>query len=130
MYEPVINSEQLAGLCAAALETLPRPIVVSNHETILFANAAAARQLGAKTASEIIGLPISELLHPDCHDTAAVRRQLLAESGQELHGLPSKVVGRDGSTISTVTDAHPIEFDGEVAFVYTGGLAVAWASRS
>jgi PAS domain S-box-containing protein len=130
VHEPAVNSDQLTGLCAAALEAIPRPVVVSDHETILFANAAAARQLGAKTSAELIGLSISELLHPDCHDTAAERRRLLEESGHELHGLPSKVVGRDGSIISTVTDAHSIEFGGEVAFIYTGGLAVAWAGRS
>lgn len=130
VYEPTVNSDQLPGLCAAALEAIPRPVIVSNHTTILFANIAAARVFGAQAASQIIGLPANELLHPDCHATAAMRRQLLAESNQGLHDLPSKVVGVDGSIISTVTHAQPIELDGEAAFVYTGGLAAALASRS
>jgi len=124
MNDPAIDSECLEGLCAAALDVLPRTVVVSDHETILFANSAAARAFGAKSAAELIGLGVEELLHPDCRAAAAQRRELLATSRRELHGLPMKILCRDGSAVTTTADAHPIEFDGRSAFVYLNQLAV------
>jgi len=118
MNEPAIDSESLEGLCAAALDALPRSIIVSDHDNVLFANAAAARVIGAESSAELIGMGVNEIVHPDSHAAAAQRRQLLASSRQGLHGLPTKLVRRDGSTLSAITDAHPIEFGGGAAFVF------------
>jgi PAS domain S-box-containing protein len=125
MSGPAIETEQLADACAAALDVLDWPILVTNRETVLFANPAAARMLRAKSASELIGLLTDELSHPDCRTTAKLRRDLLEESRQDLCGLPTKVIGRDGSTVCAHTNAHLVEFDGGVAFLYTGGAAVS-----
>ena len=40
-----------------------------------------------------------------------------------------KLVGRDGSTISTMTDAHPIEVDGDTAIVFIYGPTCVVESR-
>ena len=121
MDGPDLNGPRLADLCSAALDLLARPVVIGDQTKILFVNAAAVRTLRATSASELIGLSLNEVLHPDLHATAAIRRQLVAESRQVLSKLPVKLVGRDGSTISTVTDAHPIEFGGDTAIVFIYG---------
>jgi PAS domain S-box-containing protein len=123
MDGPVLDGPRLADLCSAALDVLPRPLVIGDQTKILFANAAAARTLRATSASELIGLSLNEILHPDLHATAALRRQLIAESRHVFSKLPVKLVGRDGSTISAMTDAHPIEVDGDTAIVFIYGPA-------
>lgn len=124
MNEPAIDSESLAGLYAAALDALPRSVVVTDQETVLLVNAAAARAFGADSPTDLVGLPVDAMVHPDCHATAALRRQLLASSREELLGLPTKLVRCDGSSVNVVADAHPVEFDGKVAFVFVSGLSV------
>ncbi len=121
MDGPDLSDPRLADLCSAALDVLSRPVVIGDQTKILFVNAAAARSLRATSASELIGLALNEILHPDIHDTAAMRRQLITESRHVFSKLPVKLVGRDGSTISAVADAHPIEFDGETAIVFFYG---------
>jgi len=124
MDEPAPDTERLEGLCAAALNALPRTVVVSDSDRILFANDAAARALGAESATELIGMSVDEIVHPDSHAAAAQRRELLARSRQELRGLPTKLRLRDGTAVNTIADAHPVEFDGQSAFVFLTDLAV------
>ena len=119
MREAVIDSDQLAGVCGVAIEMLSRPVMICDRETILFANTAAARFLAATSADELIGLPLDEVVHPDMHTPDAMRRHLLTESRQQLLGLPAKLYARDGSIVTALTDARPIEFEGKVVIVYS-----------
>ncbi len=119
MREAVIDSDQLAGVCGVAIEMLSRPVMICDRETILFANTAAARFLAATSADELIGLPLDEVVHPDMHTPDAMRRRLLTESRQQLLGLPAKLYARDGSIVTALTDARPIEFEGKVVIVYS-----------
>jgi PAS domain-containing protein len=117
MHEAAIDYDQLAGVCAAALDALEQQIIICDTETILFVNTTAARMIRAESPSELIGHSIDEVLHPDMQFASAQRRQWVTQSRQQLLGLPTKLVGRDGSTITTMTDSRPIEFDGKVALV-------------
>jgi PAS domain-containing protein len=119
MYGTAIDTDQLAGLCGVGLDALSRPVLICDRETILFANVAAARFLRAGSADELIGLRLDDVVHPDMHTPGAIRRTLLTESRQQLLGLPAKVYARDGSIITALTDARPIEFEGHVAVVYS-----------
>ena len=122
MPESVISSDQLARLCAVALDLLERTILVSDHKTVLYANPATARLLRANSASELIGLPAEQLSHPDSRSAAHLRRTIAEELGQGLSELPTKIVARDGTIYSGITDMCPISFQEQVAFVYTGRI--------
>jgi PAS domain-containing protein len=119
MYGTAIDTEHLAGLCGVGLDALSRPLLICDRYTILFANLAATRLLRAESADELIGLRLDDVVHPDMHTPGAIRRSLLTESRQQLLGLPAKVIARDGSIITALTDARPIEFGGRVAVVYS-----------
>ena len=123
MSDLTVDRAQLPGLCAAALDCLDRPVLVSDHQVVLFANVSAARVLHAESGSDLLGMPTEALSHPDSLSSAQMRRQLVADSGQNLSGVPTKIMAHDGTTVSTVTDVCPIEFDGQIAFVYTTALA-------
>lgn len=119
MHEAAIDNDQLAGVCGVAIEMLSRPVMICDRETILFANSAAARLLEARSADELVGLPLDEVAHPDMHTPDAMRRRLLLESRQQLLGLPAKLYARDGSIVTALADARPVEFDGKVVIVYS-----------
>jgi PAS domain-containing protein len=119
MHETAIDSDQLAGFCAVALGMLSRPILVCDWDHILFANSAAARLLKAESADHLIGRSLDELVHPDMRTPGTMRRQLLTESRQPLLGLPAKLYACDGSIVTALTDAHPVEVEGKVVIVYS-----------
>jgi PAS domain-containing protein len=114
-----IDSTQLAGLCRAALNTLPRAAIVCDLEKVLFANDAAGQQLRAESADALTGLSVNDLVHSDMHTPGGIRRHLLVESQQPLLGLPAKVYRRDGTTVTALTDARPALFEDRVAIVYS-----------
>jgi PAS domain-containing protein len=119
MRETAIDSDQVSGYCRVALSMLSRPILVCDWDQILFANSAAARLLKAESADELIGRSLDELVHPDMRTPDAMRRQLLTESRQPLLGLPAKLYACDGSIVTALTDAHPVEVDGRIVIVYS-----------
>ncbi len=86
------SSAPVSTTCARPPSTYSsRPRASSVPDEILFANVAAARALRAASAAELIGLSLNEILHPDLHATAAIRRQLIAESRHVLSKLPVKL---------------------------------------
>jgi len=126
MPASAISTDELAGVCGAALDVLSRALIICDHDTILFANTAAALLLKAESANDLVGVALSEIVHPDMRTPGGIRRQLLTESRQHLLGLPTKVFARDGSIVTAFTDARPIEFQGKVVVAYmcatlTGG---------
>jgi PAS domain-containing protein len=129
MCASAISTDELAGVCGAALNVLTRAILICDHDTILFANTAAASLLRAESANDLLGLALTEVVHPDMHTPGGIRRRLLTERRQHLLGLPAKVFARDGSIITALTDARPIEFKGQVAIAYTCATPPRW-SRS
>jgi PAS domain-containing protein len=119
MHGSVIDVDELSGLCGAALDVLPQAILICDCEKILYANTAAARLLKATSADPLAGLKLDEFVHPDMHTPGGIRRQLLTKSRQRLLGLPAKVFARDGSVVTALTDARPIEYEGRVAILYS-----------
>jgi PAS domain-containing protein len=119
VHRTAIDKEHLAGVCGIALDALSRPLLVCDREKILYANLAAVRLLSAESVQDLVGLPLDELVHPDMHTPGGIRRQVLTESRQQLLALPAKVFRRDGSVATALVDARPIEFEGQVAIVYS-----------
>ena len=123
MTEQLVDREVIARLCAASLDLIERTILVSDHEVILYANPSTAVLLHAESATDLIGIRTEELSHPDSRAAAKMRRELVAELGEELTELPTKVIARDGSSFVGVTDMYPIAFGEQTAFLYTGRIA-------
>jgi PAS domain-containing protein len=119
MHKATIDSDEISGYCRVALSMLSRPILVCDWDHILFANSAAARLLKAESAEQLIGRSLTELVHPDMRTPDAMRRKLLTESRQPLLGLPAKLYASDGSIVTALTDAHPVEVDGRIVIVYS-----------
>jgi PAS domain S-box-containing protein len=129
MDTPSCDCDRLAGLCAAALNALDRPVAICNRTNVVFVNDTVARILGAESTSELIGIAVNEVIHPDMYEASSMRREALVESRQELFGVPVKLMARDGSPVCTVADVLPVILsDGTVLLVYTLGRSVSSAS--
>jgi two-component system cell cycle sensor histidine kinase/response regulator CckA len=92
----------------------PVPMAVWDPETgmIVDANDAATSQYGYDR-SELVGLPIGELVHPDDLPRLRARLPRLPDgyAGAEIF----RHLRRDGTVIEVEVSGHPIEYDGRPA---------------
>ena len=109
MTAPTNAVDLLAQFCEAALLDLPYPVILSDRDTLLFANNSAVLLLRGSSRAEFEGRPALSVLHPDVHAAAIERRALLIR-GQALPRIPVKLVALDGATIVTTADIRPVVY--------------------
>ena len=97
----------------AALDVLHTPVLIHDHQRILYANIAALGVLGARDESQVVGRPIAEIVHPDGAQAGAARRQFVMEHGHAITGVPLKLMGVDGIVRYVTADAQAIHFAGD-----------------
>lgn len=100
------------GLLAAALEAMPKPLILSDYRTIIFANAAMRALLRVPDRSQIEGRDPLCFLHPDIHDAVNERRKLLASGASGFSRLPTKLISSDGETIVAELTITPVDHHG------------------
>jgi PAS domain S-box-containing protein len=92
------------------VEGAPDGIVVHREGTILYANDAFARIVGAPP-EEIIGTPVLDHVHPD--DRASVReRVLMTQQGERVPLAEERLLRADGSVVYTEIAGIPTTYDG------------------
>ncbi len=84
------------------IEWLPDAILVHGGGEVIFVNPAALKLFGARSADEIVGMPVLELVHPDFREVVMERIRESHELGQDIPAIEEKLLRLDGSTI----DAH------------------------
>lgn len=123
MFDPIIGDSEMLELIAITVETLARPLIVTDYETVSYANGAARDMLGATSADQVCGRPIREIVHPDGHEALFERRPILVGARQTVRGIHVKFRGVDGRIVIDRADVGPAEFDGR-----TCGLALLTTS--
>ena len=113
------------GFFESVLEVLPEFVLIHDETTILFANAACRRFLGADSPQDIEGLPLDIIIHSDAYDAGRERRRLLIESERAFRSVPLKVVTLDGEPKHLTADAHPLAVKGIKA-----AMVIARAERA
>ena len=96
------------------VELCPDGVFVQSEGTILFANLAGARLVGADRPQKLFDTPLLELFHPD-HRAGAQTR--LTEAGARA-GAPAfeeKMVRLDGAVIDVEVAAAPFTYQGKPA---------------
>ena len=118
----------VAGLVSAAVAAVPHPLMISDYDTVVFANAPACEIMRARTLDELVGQPADRFVHPDIREAYALRKPLIVERRQSIRDVPTKFVALDGSAIVGRSHLISIEFDGRpsVMWVYHG---IAKAAR-
>ncbi|HUJ24373.1 MAG TPA: MASE1 domain-containing protein [Myxococcales bacterium] len=97
------------------VELLPDPLLVHRDGRILFANAAAARTLGAATPAQLIGGQLDAMATPESREPIQKRVAALT-AGQPVGLTEHRLNKLDGSGVVAVESVSiPIDFDGRRA---------------
>jgi PAS domain S-box-containing protein len=100
----------------ALVELSPDAIGVADpNGTILFANSAMARLVGARDVTEVIGKKTLDFAHPEYVDLAKKRINDLA-SGVSAPWLEAKWIRLDGTTIHVEVAGVPVRRRGKLVF--------------
>jgi len=94
------------------VELIPDPVLVSDLETILYANQAALTLVGATDAADLIGQPLRVVFHPDDHHKVSERSALVFERNGTLPLERRRMIRLDGEPIDVEVAVGTCVFDG------------------
>jgi len=89
------------------VELSPNLIGVAVDHKITFVNTAGAQLLAAESPEQLIGRPITDIVHPDYRQTAGQRIQQMMEEGIGAPLVEEKWLRLDGITIDVAVAAVP-----------------------
>lgn len=95
------------------VDNLPEPILVMQDDQVVFANPALARLLGypVNTGTGLLGLSVSDLVHPDSHLVCAMCKQAALSGNASDAPTVLKLNGIDGGSLEV--EALTFAFDYE-----------------
>ncbi len=103
----------------SVVENAPEAIFVSTGGCFRYLNPPAVRLLGAASASELLGRPLIESVHPDSRATLAEAiRQVQERTGTPIP-VAQKYLRRDGTVLDIEGSVVPLIYEGE-----QGGLVL------
>ena len=94
------------------IETSPSAIIVKGERRIEFANAAAARLLGATGAEDLVGKPILSFLAPESYAAFKPEFCRMLEEGQTLPLMEQKLRRHDGASVDLEISASAVDYQG------------------
>jgi len=97
------------------VEWSPHTVIVHRDGIILYANPAALKMFGATSRTDLIGKPILDRIHPDCHETVMARVQQINSEGVSVPMIELKYRKLDGTVIIGEAQATRILYDGAPA---------------
>lgn len=97
------------------VERSPEPIAVYRNGIVLYVNPAAVKNIGAKSADELVGKSVLERIHPDFHQQVVERANTKTEGGISAMTYEQKFIKMDGAVIDVEVQSAEIMFDGECA---------------
>ena len=97
------------------LETSPEPLVVHRKGLWVYGNPAAQRLFRIPDGQDLVGTPLLDRVHPDCHERVRARTQGLVDGTIAASMVQMKFLRLDGTIIDAETHAIAIEYDGAPA---------------
>ncbi len=98
------------------VEWSPEPLGVHRDGKLLYVNPAATAMFGAKSAQELIGRPILELVHPEFRQIVLARVKEQTEKGVSVPMMEEKFLKIDGTPIDVEVQSRTIQYQGSAAF--------------
>ena len=96
-------------------EWTPESIIIHGEGKMLFVNPAAIKMLGATCASDLVGKPILDLIHPDFRKIVSQRLDKNAKPGGKSPMQEQKLFKCDGSVIDVEVQGMRVNFNGKPA---------------
>jgi two-component system cell cycle sensor histidine kinase/response regulator CckA len=97
------------------IDALPQGVVVHVDGKIVFANLAAARLAGARSADALLGTSAIDWVHPDSASAASTRIERTYHKLGDQPPLAERLVRPDGSTVDAVISNTMIDWHGRPA---------------
>jgi PAS domain S-box-containing protein len=97
------------------VEVAPVAIIIRCQGQVAFANSRAADLFGAASPSDLVGVAILDLVHPDFRDSVVRRMRSLDTTGQPQPIQAQTLVRRDGSLVEVELAAISIDYHGRPA---------------
>lgn len=97
------------------LEVSPVGIAVHSEGRVVFVNPAGAHIIGADDPAQIVGMPITEIVHPDNLTQTADRIRRLLAGEQGLYPAEDVYMKLDGSPVPVEVMAAPLTYGGRPA---------------
>ncbi|MBF0622293.1 MAG: PAS domain S-box protein [Magnetococcales bacterium] len=97
------------------IELSPEAIIVHCQGQIVFANPSAVQLFGASSPSNLVGLPVLDLVPEEILDAIKTRIQNVLELGEVQSAQEQTLLKLDGSRIEVETSGGPVTFDGQKA---------------
>jgi PAS domain S-box-containing protein len=99
------------------VELSPDAVLVHCDGTIVYANVACMRLLGAANPDQLLGRPLMEIIHPDYTDIVAARLRQMQEQGVAVPLLEEKLVRLDGQVVNVEVASMPIPYQDSSAYL-------------
>ncbi|MFX0090712.1 MAG: PAS domain S-box protein [Candidatus Hodarchaeota archaeon] len=96
----------------ALLELAPEAIAVQCDGQIIYINPAGLQLFGASNYQEIIGKPVLDFVHPDCHESVKTRIKGIGENREQSPLLEEKLCRVDGRVFDAEVTGVPVTYLG------------------
>ena len=97
------------------VEWSPHPVLVHRQGIILYVNPAAVSIFGAAQASELVGTPTRDLVHPDYRDQQTQRMRSIETQSPIKPMVESRFLRLDGSAFDVEVQGTAIVYEGQSA---------------
>ncbi len=97
------------------IEWSPEAFNIHRDGQLLYVNQAAVKMFGARSAQELVGKPILDLVHPDFHQITLARAKSILDQGSATTMRELKYLKLDGTAIDVEVQGMPIIFEGKPA---------------
>jgi PAS domain S-box-containing protein len=115
-FRDITERHQAAQNFRTLIEGLPTATLVHRDGKIVYANTAAVAMVGARTATELVGHTVLDLIHPD--DRGAVAQRMAATVTDGASSINEvRLLRRDGTTIVIEAKGVLLDFDGQPSHV-------------
>ncbi len=94
------------------VERSPEPMAVYKESSIVYANPAALRLIGATSLDQLKQTLIIDLVHPDDRELANIAFEPV-DKGGEMHPIEIRLLSLDAQVIHVEVIGIPIVYDGE-----------------
>jgi len=96
------------------------PMVIHRLGSVMYANPAGVRLIGAQSPDEIVGTQVLEYIHPDDRPVALERLRQLDRDGAYLEPVEERCRRLDGQWITIEVVSCPFEFEGQPSVLTMG----------
>ncbi len=97
----------------SVVENAPDAIFVSTQGRFRYLNPPAVKLLGASSASDLLGKPVIESVHPDSRAALAEAIRQVQERRGNMPAVTQRYLGRDGKVIDVEGAVVPLTYEGE-----------------